>query len=118
MTSHEIYLAVFNYLDDFFFEKAGDDDALRSLLSDMDPYLFGENQMPADMAVWEDWEQCVKKVCGKDKVMTGAQIKLLLFAFLAMYRDEWKFDLARTIFALQNDPNLDRDLEQYAAQEE
>ena len=118
MTSHEIYLVVFKYLDDFLSEKAGDDDALRSLLSDMDPYLFGEDQMPADIAVWEDWEQCVEKVCGKDKVMTGAQIKLLLFTFLAKYRDEWNFELDKVILALQNDPNLERKLERYIYQEE
>ncbi len=107
---------MFRFLDNYYF--LNESDSLGSLLGDMDPYIFGDAEMPADPAVWEDWLKCVEKVCGKADTIAPAQLRPLLFAFLEMYRDEWGFDLNSVILALRNDPNLDSTLNQYASREE
>lgn len=113
MTKHQAYLGVFRFLDSYYFKNQND--GLGSLLGDMDPNIFGDGKMPADPAVWEDWQKCVEKVRGKNSYIASAQLKPLLFAFLEMYRDEWGYELDRVIRALQNDPNLDSTLNQYAS---
>lgn len=114
MTKHQAYLGVFRFLDSYYFKNQND--GLGSLLGDMDPNIFGNGEMPADPAVWEDWQKCTEKVCGRDDVVSISQLKPLLFTFLEMYRDEWGYELDQVILALQNDPNLDNTLNQYAFQ--
>ena len=107
MTLHNAYLIVFDFLNNFFFRARRENDSFASLLSDMDPYLFGDNQMPADPAVWSDWEMCVKKVCSSDNDIRPEELKPLMFTFLNYYMSEFGFELEDVIAALQSDPDLD-----------
>ena len=114
MTNTQGYMAIFQILDDYFFTVEKDRE-LAPLLGQMSPELTG-GRGPADPAIWEDWQKCVEKVCGKNSNIRSAQLKPLLFTFLEMYRDEWGYELDRVIRMLQNDPNLDSTLNQYASQ--
>ena len=116
MTIRQGYVSIFKVLDNYF-SHTDKDAELRPLLSDMNPYAFKEGYS-ADPAVWEDWQQCVEKVCGKNSDIASAQLKPLLFTFLEMYREEWGYELDQVIRTLQNDPNLDSALHQYASQQE
>ena len=115
MTKQQVFRMIYETLKYYYF-NVEEDDYLGQLLSGMnlDTFIGGA---PADSGVWEELNQCMEEVCGSDGIVTVAHIKSILFAFLEMYR-AWGYKLDRVILALKNDPNLDRDLEQYAMQEE
>jgi hypothetical protein len=81
--------AVFTLLDDVF--DLTHETALRGLLVDMNPFVFKE-RIPADLAIWNSWLDCVRFVQCGEKLTTKETMDVLM-KFLSANVDEYGYNV-------------------------
>jgi len=92
------YLVMFNFLD-----KCYDDtknDTLGALLGAFNPTLSDDN-LPMDLAAWEDWSQCFQRFANEDKI-DEKKIFNITMDFIYFYKNEFDFDLDWLLNEMKN----------------
>ena len=97
----QAYIAMFYFVNSYFAWKQTDD--LAVLISACNPYLF-EGGMPADLGVWQEWEESVSKITSK-KTLTIEEIFRSMLAFLKLYHQEVGYELAWVIEDMESNYN-------------
>ena len=92
-------MVMFHTLDDYY-NNHKDNEALASLLGDLDPNIFTDN-MPADPAIYNDWLLISSKYLAKEEVAIEDYLTAIS-EFLKSYRDILDDSLNRAIDFFEN----------------
>lgn len=93
----QAYLTTFYFLDMIYDENKND--VLGGLLGSMNPNIFIDN-ISADPAIWEDWENCAKTIT-KDGFLTANQAFQVMILFLEFNQNEFGDNLSWIILELK-----------------
>lgn len=91
------YLIMFNLLDEYY--DLTKNDTLGELLGSWNPD-WSDDLMPFDIAVWDDWITCIKKITSKNKFSCEILSKITI-EFLNFYKNEFGYDLEWIVSELQ-----------------
>jgi len=117
MKLEESYIVAVWILDDVFELNKEDDDDLAYISSSMDPFKWECDEegfcSPMDPAKGEDWRDILQSLNISGDNISSKQAFETLIAYLEFYRDEFGFDLQKTIDLLKdmkNNPDKHKDL--------
>lgn len=94
MLIQDAYIVMYNILNNYYWHE-NKNDALGSLLSDMDPYIFSDRKA-ADPATYNDWCNVINNYA-KNGEIEKENITLALREFLIYYEQEFDYHLEDVI---------------------
>lgn len=106
----QAYYTMFYFLDLHYFASKCDD--LGVLLGALNPYLFGDNGMPIDIAKWSDWKKIVKIVTrkeGEHVCLSATETFQSMLAFLNYHQSEFGFNLQDVLQEINENRIGDKD---------